>query len=366
MRGVVIIASCFAMGCGFDIPLGNNGNGGNDGGSGSNDDGGMITGDGSLGCYGSGLVIVCPLAQPPTSYDITVPTTLDTNVSGNCTMVNGTNVTGTCVVVAENITISHDLRGIGPRPLVLVATKTLRVSGSIDVASHRDSQGAGVSTSVCAGAQGPGGVGGGAGGSFGGQGGVGGNGDGGSAGPTTTPTSLRAGCRGQGGAGPFGIGGTGSFGGGAVALIAGTMIEISGRVNASGEGGDGGELGAVAGGGGGGGGGSGGMILIDAPAVAIMGHVFANGGGGGGGSSGVSNAGNGQDPPDAQTMPGGGTNAGGAGKGGRGTQGSTLDGGPGENQGSFGNGGGGGGGGAGYIKIYGTPTISGHVSPPQS
>ena len=360
MRGrVAVVLACLASGCGFDLAItGGTGDGGTD------IDSGSAMGDAGLGCYGTGLVVVCPLAPPPPSYTITVPTPLDTNVGGNCTTVNGTNVTGTCVIIAESIEISSSVRGIGPRPIVFVATKELTITGAIDVASHRDSQGAGVSTSVCANGAGPSGLGGGAGGSLSGQGGIGGNNNGGSAGPAlTTPTSLRGGCRGQGGGGPFGIGGDGGHGGGGFYAIAGMSMSIMGKINASGEGGRGATLSVVAGGGGGGGGGSGGMIVLDAPTVVVGGEMFANGGGGGGGSSGVENGGSGDDPASAQEMPDGGVNAAGAGRGGRGSLGAMLDGGAGSDRDVITTGGGGGGGGAGYIKIYGTPTVTGQVSP---
>jgi hypothetical protein len=98
------------------------------------------------------------------------------------------------------------------------------------------------------------------------------------------PTGLRAGCRGGfggsgGGGSTVGVGGRG---GGAVYLIAGTEIQISGLVTAYGGGGGGGDEK-----GGGAGGGSGGMIGLDAPVVTVAasGAVAANGGGGGEGGA---------------------------------------------------------------------------------
>jgi hypothetical protein len=358
-RAAVFVAACVA-GCGFDVELGAGGNG--DGGT---DGGGSATGDGGLGCYGTGLVKVCPLTPPVPDHTISVPTTIDTNVSGNCTTVSGTNVTGTCVLIAETISVGAPVRGIGPRPLILVATKTLTIAAAIDVASHRDSLGAGVSTTVCASGPGPEGLGGGAGGTFGGQGGLGGNDDGGTPGPTSTPpVAVRGGCRGQGGGGPFGIGGDGGYGGGAVYLIAGEAMSVTGTINASGEGGRGASLSGVAGGGGGGGGGSGGMIGLDAPVISVMGQVFANGGGGGGGSSSFENAGSGHEAQSATAMPEGGTNAAGAGKGGRGAAGTFVVGGAGETRSVVTTGGGGGGGGAGHVEIHGALTLGGQIAPP--
>lgn len=360
MRGsVAIVVACLASGCGFSIEF----RASDDGGPGGGDGSGSGGGDGGFGCYGTGMIVVCPLTQPPPSFDVTVPVTLDTNVAGNCTAVSGTNVAMTCVVLAEEMTISADVRGIGMRPLVFVATKSMKIQGRIDVASRDGIPGAGFTRSACANGIGPSGIAGGAGGSFGGQGGRGGNGGGGTPGPSTIPTSLRGGCHGQDGAGPFSIGGDGADGGGGFYAIAGMSIELSGSVNASGEGGDGGSFGGTNGGGGGGGG-SGGMVVLDAPAVAISGELFANGGGGGGGSSGVSNAGNGHDPTNAQTMPAGGTNATGAGRGGRGALGALVDGGAGENEEwGIAYGGGGGGGGVGFTRIYGSAQITGQISP---
>lgn len=360
-RASIFAAVCVASGCGFQIDFG--AAGGDDGGMTRNDGGSPITGDASFGCYGTGLLTVCLRTQPPPSYTVTVPTTLDTNVAGNCTVVDA-NINGICVVVAETIDITSRLRSIGPRPLVLVATQELSISGRVDVSSHEGDLGAGVSTTVCANGAGPSGLGGGAGGAFGGQGGRGGNDTGGTSGPSSSPpVALRGGCRGQGGGGPFGIGGDGGHGGGSVYLIAGGSISVDGAINASGAGGRGANLSVVAGGGGGGGGGSGGMIVLDAPTVGITGEVFANGGGGGGGANAVENGGSGDDPASADAMPDGGTNAPGAGKGGRGTVGMFVDGGVGETRSVLTTGGGGGGGGAGYTHVYGVATVTGRVSP---
>ncbi len=372
-RVALVAAACLASGCSFYVETSATSTDG-DGGmtDAQQDDSGAMTGDAGLGCYGTGLVVVCPITQPPPSYVVSVATTFDTNVGGNCTVVQGSinngPITGACVVVAEDIVIEASMRGVGPRPIVFVATKSLTVNATIDVASHRDSRGAGNSTTVCTNGTGPSGLGGGAGGAFGGGGGGGGGGGvatGGSTGPTSTPpTSLRGGCRGQSGGSPVGIGGDGGHGGGVFYAIAGTNIDITAGINASGEGGHGAVLSVVAGGGGGGGGGSGGMIGLDAPQVRVAGEVFANGGGGGGGSSAVENAGGGHESQSALAMPEGGTNAAGAGRGGRGAAGTTIAGEAGENRSVLTVGGGGGGGGAGYVQVWGTLTQSGQISPP--
>ena len=87
-------------------------------------------------------------------------------------------------------------------------------------------------------------------------------------------------------------------GGGAVYLIANTLV-VNGTINASGGGG----AGALTGmdgmdGGGGGGGGAGGFIGLDAPTVTVnaAGQIFANGGGGGEGGTPLKGSDNGDDP----------------------------------------------------------------------
>ena len=205
--------------------------------------------------------------------------------------------------MAEVITVSTVL-AVGSRPLALVATSQLTVTGLLDVASHGSTRGAGSQSIECkpflripanGGPPGDTGGGGGAGGSFMSRGGDGGSGDAGNhqnglaADPILgVPMRLRGGCAGQPGGGLAGTGGGGA-GGGAVYLLSGGELTIMGSINASGSSG----LGGVNGGdesphGGGGGGGSGGLIVLygaSSIATSTTTTLVANGGGGGGGAA---------------------------------------------------------------------------------
>jgi hypothetical protein len=255
-------------------------------------------------CFGSGLVKVCLASAPsgPVTIDQSEP--LDTSVDRNCPQIvaGGANaVSDMCVFAGTTVTVGNVV-AIGSRPLVVIATGTLSVVGTLDVSSKTGNPrlGAGANPGTCITATGAGddtgGGGGGAGGSFGTKGGAGGSGDlnnngppagtakGGTAGlAQPSPARLRGGC-------PGGTGGTGESpqraaggdGGGAIYLIAGTSITIDGNVYASGGGGDA-DSNASGIAQGGGGGGSGGLIGFDAPSIRVTGRVVANGGAGGGG-----------------------------------------------------------------------------------
>ena len=162
-----------------------------------------------------------------------------------------------CEVIATDLTIQPGatVSAHGSRPLVLVAMGTLSIGGTVDVSSHAspDRRGAGADDAACPIANGsvqaPGAStsGGGAGGSFGGRGGAGGAPAGGVALMAPAPidpatlTLVRGGCHG-------GAGGTdhsmhtapGGHSGGAVYLMAGTMLQLAGKVLANGSGGAGG------------------------------------------------------------------------------------------------------------------------------
>src|SRR5262249_42868581 len=89
----------------------------------------------ALGCYGTRLAHVCLTAVPPATYTVSTPTNIATD-GGACTqVVPQTNGRMLCVIEAQTITISSALSATGMRPLVLLATTTLTVtgSGSIDV-----------------------------------------------------------------------------------------------------------------------------------------------------------------------------------------------------------------------------------------
>ncbi len=323
-------------------------------------------------CFGAGFGKLC-LSTAPTA-PLVLDGTFDTG-SGACTEV----IDGNCVLAGTTVSIANgaDFTARGDRPLVVVASDTLTIQGTLSVASHRGQpSGAGVSAATCAAPTAAendgGGGGGGAGGSYQGTGGTGGTGDtndnnlsggdakGGTAAAAITPTSVRAGCAGgRGGDGTTGSPGNAGAGGGAVYLIAGTQITIDGVVDAGGAGGSAPNGGSQ----GGGGGGSGGLIGLDAPTITVTGTVAANGGSGAGGSGTNNNAGPGRDGTASTSQSSGGnagTGGGGGGSGGAGSGDATADGGGG---GSGPGGGGGGGGSAGYVLFEGSLGSGGTFSP---
>ncbi len=294
-----------------------------------------------------------------------------------------------CVVSGTAITIDNT-RAEGSRPLVIVATETIDITGNLDVSSKRvGNAGAGANAAGCnaatMGENDGGGAAGGGGGGFGASGGTAGFGDnndnGGAAGKATGGVGgmmsvgafIRGGCKGANGGSTNGGNngsdngtnfGAGSNGGGAVYLIAVTSITVqtTGTISASGGGGDGGNETS----GGGGGGGSGGLIGFDAPTITVMGRVAANGGGGGGGG-GNSDGGNGADgfqpgaqPNWNQRADGGASGQQANSAGGRGGTTGNL---AGEGSNNSDGGSGGGGGGVGLIWVHGTLTGT-QVSPP--
>jgi hypothetical protein len=356
-------------GCKFDPRLG-----ASDGGSSGDDSGGVAPPEAMFSvCFGTGLVRPCFPTAPSGSFDVTVDTTFNTDDPANCLKdVSGMNVAGTCVVAAGSISITRHMDVIGSKPLVLVATGSINVTGGqahIDASSyHNGRTGAGATPTGCSAQTAPSGAGGGAaGGSFGGKGGDGGSifggGAGGKAGTIVTPAKLRGGCPGQNGANNA----LGGAGGGAIYLIAVDTINVNNNsyIDVSGAGGSGGTVGSN----GAGGGGSGGMIGFDAAHFINNGTVWANGGGGGeGGEVALSAGGNGGESPDPNTAGGGGqalTNLGG--NGGDSSSGTTRTGAVGEGALGVAGGGGGGGGGAGIIQIFGaTSPQLGTMAPPPS
>lgn len=330
-----------------------------------------------MNCYGTQTnFTVCLPAAEPTSYDVNAPTDFSTDT--DCTFIATTpQGPALCVRAATTINIMNALTVTGTRPLVLLGVSSINVTGTIDVASHRGSpDGPGANSSACAvstdGTAADNGGAGGGGGSFGTKGGDGGNGDGGAsakgtAGATTAATFLRGGCPGgHGGAGGAGAtGGAGGDGGGAVYLLSGGTLTISGTINASGAGATASPKPTANNGGGAGGGGSGGMIALFAgSSLTVTGAtLFANGGGGAEGGDRPNDPDPGDDPLTAAAggLKGAGNcNAGG--DGGNGAAGTGTG-----SPGSQGNeGGGGGGGGVGAIRVLSGQSLSGAlaVSPP--
>jgi hypothetical protein len=327
-------------------------------------------------CYGdsNGLVKPCFSSEPTGTRTLTNP--IDTSMAATCMPVLR-GAEGLCVIAAQTIRVEELVHVIGSKPLVLVATNVIEISGTLDAASHRGLASPYTTAFVGAGAN-PGGDacnagtppvasggagGGGAGGTLTAPGGNGGNSkngggtEGGTAGTAPTIMGLRGGCRGQDGIN--GTPGLGGNGGGALYLIAKTEIRISGQINASGEGGHPGDTGF----GGGGGGGSGGMLGFDAPTIMNNGAVYANGGGGGEGSGMVTEGAPGQEAtnenqaPASQSFSNGGV-GGAGGAGGPGT--GPANGSAGESVDGFG--GGGGGGGTGLIKVF-QGSLTGKYSP---
>jgi hypothetical protein len=338
------------------------------GGTGS--DAGVDVPDGPPGefCYGTGFVRPCFAAEPSGAQTIAADTTINTDDTAMCMAT--TNSSAWCVIAGATIDVNmtFTLKARGMRPLVLVATQSITIAGTLDVSSQLgDMPGAGADATGCNPGTAPGTSGGGAGGSFGGKGGDSqGVAGGGTAGAKLTPSALRGGCPGQNGNGSSP--GTGGHGGGAVYMIATTSIFVSGTINASGEGGTPGVTGTS----GGGGGGAGGYIGLECPSVTSTGVIFANGGGGGEGSGLTTMGATGADPdpltPSAPAAGGNGNSTIG-GDGGIGAASVTLGGGasaatcPGATQCSSG---GGGGGGAGIIHLVPNNPPGGQVSPPQS
>jgi hypothetical protein len=321
-------------------------------------------------CFGAGMVKPCFPTAP--TGDLTLPSAIDTTDSPLCSTDVMDVPAGLCVIARANITVpaGTTVAVTGDRPLVLVATGTISITGVLDAASRHATTDPFATTQIGAGADPTGGCnvgvapavsGGGAGGTFVIRGGNGGNGNGGAVGGMSgiaQTIALRGGCRGQEGTGTSLIPAQGGRGGGALYLIANT-ITISGVINASGEGG---HRGVTGGNNSGAGGGAGGLIGLDAPTIDNTGTVFANGGGGGEGSGGGASGLPGLDPTGITAASGG--TGGGGGNGGvggaGGTGGGNALGGPGQNAPN--DGGGGGGGGTGVIKVY-RGTIGGDHSP---
>lgn len=322
-------------------------------------------GSGSASCFGGGLVRLCLAVPPSAPLAITSNTTIDTDSSPLCAgYTGGPQGVPLCVIASTSVSIAagQQLRATGSHPLVMVATGSFIINGTIDVRA-----GAGGNPSTCGVPGIASGQQGGAGGSRHGRGGSGGaavSGTGPSAAQASTTVTFRGGCRGGNGAGASP--GTGGSGGGAVYLIA-PRLTINGTLDASGGGG-----GSATIAGGGGGGGSGGFIGLDAPSITVSAgaRIFANGGGGGEGAT-PKKIGTGGSSSGGPLSPAAGGSGGAkhGGDGGAGSSGSSLDGNAGGAGGTCmrnGSSGGGGGGGAGYVYVYPAQSLQGSVAPPPS
>jgi hypothetical protein len=274
------------------------------------------------------------------------------------------------------------VRFTGSRAAVLLVGDTAKIAGVIDVAAGHDTRsapgpggGAGASSGSAQGC-GAGGSGTSAakidgGGGGGGAGGAGGDGGAvnaplvGAGGPRCLPMFLEplqgGSGGGRGGLGSLATEAVGGGGGGALQITALGSLEISGTINAGGQGGAGGAASATDGGGGGGGG-AGGAVLLEAPAVIVDASAIlaANGGGGGGGGGPQMGQAGEHGGLSSQTAQGGGGTELASSTGG---SGGALDS-PADFGGNGTTNGGGGGGAAGAIVIRGhTRTLAGTFSP---
>ncbi len=336
-------------------------------------------------CFGAFPRVCFPAsAVPMTPRTLDMLTEIDTDMtaSGAACDQNNNQKGNYCVFASAGLTLpaGATLTAHGSKPLVVLSTTLMDLSGSIDVSSHLSRgpqlQGAGanpMATDACSFATPPMAAtmgGGGAGASLGTQGGGGGNAvsgtGGGLAGSKSDafPGALRGGCKGGEGFANAGSPAAGGDGGGAVALIADMSIHVDATINASGGGGQGGAVGAANGGGGGG---SGGMIVLDAPQLTFGANakLWANGGSGGQGSSDLASGVPGAESSDPMTSASIANSALGGGVGADGAVGADL-GGRGGNAIIAGGitlaGGGGGGGGGGFIHAPGLTGAA--ISPP--
>jgi hypothetical protein len=359
--------AALVAGCSFESrPGGGTPDGGVDGAIDASDGGG---GPVAEVCYGPpGAWRVCLREMPRGS--VTLPAVIDTDKTEVCQRDQPVGwmpaQREACFVVGDVImTPQQGTRVLGRRPLVLVAHTSIAIDSALDFAGRQAENNLPTIASPEAPCQ-PFGRqpadenagGGGAGGSFitrAGNGGAGGNGaqNGQAAAEDRDPPArLRGGCPGQVGGRRDGDLGAGR-GGGAIYLLAGTQIAVSGTVNASGAGGSGGGQRS-----GGSGGGSGGMIVLHASSLGISGVLLANGGGGAGGGLQDTGGVSGLDPSALQPL----QPAVGGANGGDGfpAVGNAVDAtsGPASNDG-----GGGGGGGAGYIRANQALGANARVSP---
>jgi hypothetical protein len=343
-----------------------------DGGSGSN----TIDAPNGQACFGPSGWRVCLSSLPGGST--TLPPTINTDTSPLCLPEQPASWVSTqpdaCIITGSTIVAASTVMATGDRPLVLLATDAITISGTLDVASHVGGSGPGANRDCPAfgripssGSTG----GGGAGGSLTTAGGNGGT----SAGVATSnglaaatlgvPTTLHGGCAGEQGGDGNGTTvdhGQAGSGGGAVYVLAANSIAIAGTINASGASSAGAGASSHCGGGGGG---SGGTIALYASTIDAAGaKLVANGGGGssGGSNNGLCHPASDPDPATPLSPASGAS-----------SQGTGRDGGAGFAQGHSAvngtagpqndDGGGGGGGGGGCILVHGVLASLGAASP---
>ena len=305
----------------------------------------LLTSDVDVTITAVGLVIDTTTGTVPAEFDGAV-------VLPDVPQDDGPNV---MVIQVGSLTIDLVADGSihvdGDKPLVIVATRTIDLTGRLDASASIDEPGPGGFLSALgpgAGAAGlPSGVtadGGGGGGSYGTSGGRGGNPMGGAAGALHgAATTLQGGSGGGVPSVPGACTVRGGGGGGAVQLTALESITIAGLIHVGGGGGAGGAT-CGSDGAGGGGGGSGGMIFLEAPMLLGNGILGSLGGGGGeaGSTQGVY-AGVAGDDAGTESAGVGGTSGNSGGDGGLGAT-ESAPGTPGADVVTEGNGGGGGGG----------------------
>jgi hypothetical protein len=339
--------------------------------------------DSSVPCV-PGFLDLCSAPAASAPLTVTGAQTIDTDNDPRCHVITQVDGPDVCVVLATTVDVQGGavLTAFGSRALAIASASTLTITGEIDVSSRRGGN-TGPAARACTFGSTPendgGGGGGGAGGTIAAPGGGGGTGDmdqsigmdanapGGTPGqPIATPvTVLLGGCVGQKGGNQSAggnQGGAGGAGGGGLYLVA-SSISLAGQIRATGAGGSGGAAQA-----GGGGGGAGGIVVIEAQTIAIAGEISANGGGGGEGGANVGGTPITGGPGDDGTY---GTTAaaGGAGNddrfgfGGAGGVNMTLGGTVGRSSDASG---GGGGGSVGVIRLLGTRSGNGLLTPPAS
>jgi len=308
MRALLVWLSVSA--CGFTPAVGTDGNPRGDGGGGDVADSStglpaplhLTSDDGQPSDVD--LVLSSPIVVDTSALTITgTPLTLGTFDVRHQIQGNGE----VAVLHLHSLTVAAGavVQVVGTRPLIVVASDAIVISGKVDAGAKGATPGAGGFAPGMGDGQGLRGAhqgtysdSGGGGGGFGDRGGAGGaiTGcatplPGGIAGPSEgdDPISvLQGGAGGGAGEGTACADNLGGAGGGAIQLTSDKSIFVdeTGVITAGGGGGTGGTDCGGSDGNSGAGGGAGGAIVLQAPMVTNQGIIAANGGGGGGGGSG--------------------------------------------------------------------------------